>query len=71
MTTALQAPPSLRDRCKEIFLASAAWGSVHLHYSGVTDRIMQAAHPEVVRFPKRDGCPTTSCLTQWRKRRRP
>ena len=37
---------------KKSFLASAAWGSVHLHCSGVTDPTMQAAHPEIVRFSR-------------------
>jgi hypothetical protein len=52
MTTALQAPhPSATD-AKKCFLASAAWDSVDLHYSGVTDRTMEAAHPEAVRVSR-------------------
>jgi hypothetical protein len=50
MTTALQVLRPLRDRCKKVLLASAASGSVNLHYSGVTDRTMKAAPPELVRL---------------------
>lgn len=52
MTTALRVPhPSATD-AKRFFLASAAWDSVHLHYSGVTDQTKEAAHSEAVRFSR-------------------
>jgi hypothetical protein len=52
MTTALQAPHPCATDAKKVFLASAAWCSAHLHYSRVTDRTMEAAHPEIVRFSR-------------------
>ena len=71
MTTVLQAPPSLRDGRKEFALAAAAWGSVHLHYSGVTDRIMEAAYPEVVRFSRVAGARRPGVLRSGEIGRRP
>jgi hypothetical protein len=52
MTTALQARHPHATDAKKFFLASATWDSVHLRYSGVTDRTMEAAHPEAVRFSR-------------------
>lgn len=49
MTTTLQTPhPRAADAAK-CLLASAAWRSDHLHLSGVTDRTMEKAHPEIDR----------------------
>jgi len=52
MTAALQARHPRATDAKKFFLVSAAWDSVHLHYSGVTDWTMEAANSEVVRFSR-------------------
>lgn len=55
MTTALQAPHPRVTDAKKFFVASAAWASVPLHYSGVTDGTMKAAHPDIVQFCRGRG----------------
>ncbi|MET4023766.1 hypothetical protein ABIC10_008908 [Bradyrhizobium sp. S3.2.12] len=42
MTAALRAPHSRARDAKRCLLASAARDSIHLHYSEVTDRTMEA-----------------------------
>jgi hypothetical protein len=71
MTTALQAPHPCATDAKKSFLASAAWGSVHLHYAGVTDRTMEAAHPEIVRFSRAAIARRRGALRSGQNGRRP
>ena len=71
MTTVLQAPHPCATDAKKFFLASAAWGSVHLHYSGVTDRTMEAAHPEIVRFSRAADARRRGALRSGENGRRP
>lgn len=52
MTTTLQAPHPRATDTKKRVLASAAWDSVHLHYSAVIDLTMEATHPEAVRVSR-------------------
>ena len=71
MRTALQAPHPCATDAKMFFLASAAWGSVHLHYSGVTDRTMETAHLEIVRFSRAADARRRGVLRSGENGRRP
>lgn len=49
MTAVLQAShPCARDAKA----TSAAWDSIHLHHLRVTNRTMEAAHPEAILFSR-------------------
>jgi hypothetical protein len=71
MTTTFQAPHSCATDAKQFFLASAAWCSVHLHYSEVTDRTMEAARPEAVRFSRAADARKRGALRNGENERRP
>jgi hypothetical protein len=52
MRPAFQAPHPCATDAKKFFLASGGVGFRLLTYSGVTDRIMETAHPKTVRFSR-------------------
>jgi hypothetical protein len=70
MKTTLQAPHPCATDAKRFFLASAAWDSIHLNYSGVTDQTMEAAHSEAVRLSRAADARRRGALRSGEKRRR-
>jgi len=71
MTTALQAPHPGATDAKKCFLASAARSSVHLHCSGVTDRTMETAHPDIIQRSSAADARRRGALSSGETGRRP
>jgi hypothetical protein len=70
MMADLQAPHPCATDAKR-FLASMTWNSVHLHYSGVTDRALETAHPDIVRFSRPADARRRGALRSGANGRRP
>lgn len=52
-------------------LQGTVWGSVQFHYPGVTDRTMEAAYPEIIRFSSEADARLCDAPCSDKNRRRP
>jgi hypothetical protein len=71
MTTALQAPHPHATDARRRSLASAAWNSIHLNNSGVSDQTMEAAHSGAVRLSRAANVRRRGALRSGKNGRRP